>query len=121
MASREREMQKTFKKSDFDYRSFGSYKSSNHFPYGFTFLADLDSIVWGDEEPKHPEAIEEIGPFKVLQKTHSHAPKHDWGYGGYEAHDVWEIIMVAENGRHLVLDCRLYDPADWRVVEAKAA
>lgn len=113
--------QKTFKKANFDYSSLGSYKSSNHFPYGFTFLADLDCVEWNDEEPKHPEAIEEIGPFKVLQKTHGHRPAFNWGYGGYEAHDVWEIIMVAENGRHLILTAYLRDPNDWREVEAEAA
>lgn len=105
------------KKANFNYDSLGSYKSSNHFPYGYTLLANLDCIRWNDEDPKHPEAIEEIGPFKVVQKVHCHRPRHDWGYGSVEEADVWKIIMATEKGNHLILECFLEDPAQWRPVE----
>lgn len=110
-------MKKELKKADFDYDCLGSYKSSNQFPYDYTLLADIDDIDWGDEEPKHPLDIEEVGPFKVLQRQYRHhqaVPEKPWCRGTPEC-DWYKIIMVSDDEQHLILEGSLRDPTQWRV------
>ena len=109
------------KKAKFITHLLGSYGSSNRFPYGFTLLAGDDCIDWGDETPKHPSDIEKIGEFKVIQRDCVHRPAYDWGYGGYEAHDAYEIIMVDDRQQYLILQWHVSDPSQWRPVPAEAA
>lgn len=112
------------RKAKFNFKYMGSYRSSNKFPYGYTLLAGMDHIEWGDETPKEPSEIESIGDWHVVQKDFGHreaVPPRQGYHDGYRACDCYSLIMqYKDTDSYLILDHFEYNPEKWSE-ECKAA